>query len=369
MLKSILDLFEEAAKAWNRDNAVQLSAALAFYAALSLAPLLTFGITLVGVVTGQTAMHGEIVAQSEEVLGQHAAETIRTIAHQANIPRLTNITLATLIIGGSGVFWQGKKAINRAWGIRRLSDSRIKNLISFIRGRVLAFAMVIGAGLLLLISLTLDTSLALLRRTLTDLLPELVTERRLLYGVQVLKFVLALTLISFAVMIVYKVLPDADIAWKDAGIGAAMTSFLLSISNLVMGRTLSNLHIGSAYGPAGSLLAFLIWVYVTALIFFYGAEFTRAYANRYGSGITPYHDTLIIVHQKSARLDPGEWSDPVFAIDDGESIELLSVDEVEQQMDPASLKRPGQILGALAAATAVTASVYYVIRRNEQKHE
>ena len=188
MFKSILELFEEAAKAWNRDNAVQLSAALAFFAVLSLAPLLTFGITLVGVVTGQTAMHGEIVEQSEEILGQHAAETIRTIARQANIPRLTIITLATLIIGGSGVFWQGKKAINRAWGIRRLSDSRMKNLVGFIRGRVLAFAMVIGAGLLLLLSLTLDTSLALLRRTLTDLLPELVTERRLLYVVQALKF-------------------------------------------------------------------------------------------------------------------------------------------------------------------------------------
>ncbi len=365
MVKSILKLFEEAARAWNRDNAVQLSAALAFYAALSLAPLLTFGITLIGLVTGQAEMHGEIVAQSEEILGSDAAETIRTIVRQANIPRLTVIALVTLIVGGSGVFWQGKKAINGAWGIRRLSDSRIKNLMTFIRGRVLAGVMVIGAGMLLLISLTLDTSLALFRRTLTDLLPELVTERRLLYVIQVLKFILSLALTCLAVMVIYKVLPDANIAWKDAGIGAAVTSFLLSISNLAIGRTLSNLHIGSAYGPAGSLLAFLVWAYLTSLIFFYGAEFTRAYANRYGSGISPYDDTLIIVHQKNISLDPGEWS---FALDDGEKIELLSANEVEQQADQTDLKRPGQILGALAAATAVSASVYYVIRRNSEDH-
>ena len=111
-------------------------------------------------------------------------------------------------------------------------------------------------------------------------------------------------------------------------------------------------------------MAFLIWAYATSLIFFYGAEFTRAYANRYGSGINPYDDTLIIVHQKNTRLDPGEWSEPVFAIDDGEKIELLTADEVEQQADRSDLKRPSQILGALAAATAVSASVYYVIRRN-----
>jgi membrane protein len=368
LVKAILDLLKETFEVWQRDGAILLGAAISFYAALSLAPLLIFAVVFAGTVYGAEAAESELVTQTEEIAGPDVAVTIGDIVYRANLPRqgvfATVVALLTLLFGASNVFWQIKRALNTAWGIRHRPNGRMRGVLGIIRGRALAFAMVFGACALLLVSLALDTSLSALRRVIAEMMPHLTEGLRLLYALQGLKFLLSFALLNFAVAVIYKVLPDAEVAWKDVSIGAAVTTLLLSGGNLVIGWYLANRGVGSAYGTAGSLLAFLVWVYFSALVFFFGAEFTRVYANKYGSWIIPGEDTLLIVHQQHTlgdllrgQLGPGELNAPQDA---------MVAAEVQPEEERAKAGRESKIRrygGAVAAVAALAVGVFVGVRR------
>jgi membrane protein len=386
-IKAILRLFAKAYEAWIRDAAIQLGAAIAFYTALSLAPLLIFAITLASTIPGVESVEGRLVTQTEEIAGHDAAGTIGAIINQEyTIPAGTGILgslagLASLILGASVLFWQIKRALNIVWGIQRQPRSRVRGVLKFIQGRLLASAMVIGTGTLLLLSVTLDTSLTALRQWLTATMPELVHGERVLSILQALKFVMSFSLITFAIIIVYKILPDADLAWKDAWIGASVTSLMLSIGNLGIGWYLATWSFRSAYGAAGSLLAFLMWVYFSAQVFFFGAEFTRAYADSYGSGIVPHKDTFLITRRYRTQYDLTQPEGVQMALDDALAADAIgplpgSLEDAAAQetaIHPASereanalgqrARRTLRYGGALAAGTALIIGVYYAVRR------
>jgi hypothetical protein len=243
--------------------------------------------------------------------------------------------------------------------------------------------MVIGAGALLLLSALLDTSLSALRQWIVVVIPESEQEVRVLIILQVLKFVMSFSLITFAIAILFKTLPDADVGWKDAWIGANVTSLMLSIGNLGIGWYLATWSFRSAYGTAGSLLAFLIWIYFSAQVFFFGAEFTQVYADKYGSGIVPHKDTLLIIHRRRTHHDLANPEGVLIALE-----EALAADESEMAVNPHALegnhgaedqqsledrgqagveglrtRRTIRYGGMLAATTALVIGVYYGFRR------
>lgn len=304
----VVDLLKETVQEWSDDNAAQLGAALAFYTALSLAPLLVLIVVLAGLLVGGGGIQGQLVDQAGAAVGQNAASVFETILENAGDSGsgllATVISLAMLMFGASGVFGQLKNALNRVWELEADPERGIKGMIE---DRLAAFAMVLGAGALLIASLTLDSALAALDATLGSAipaLPSLVSLAEILRTVQVAKFFVSFVVFAALFAFIYKAVPDAEIAWGDVWIGGAATSLLFTIGNLLIGLYLGRGTVGSAYGAAGSLVAFLVWVYYSAQVFFFGAEFTQVYADKYGSTIRADEDAVRVTDEDVA-LDSG----------------------------------------------------------------
>lgn len=288
-------LIQETIRAWNEDDASQLGAALAFYTALSLAPLLVLVVVLARTLFGSDGIQGEIVAQARSVVGQDAASVFQTVLQNAGSSGsgllATIISLIMLVFGASGVFSHLKSALNRVWELKPGPERGVVKGI--IKDRLIAFAMVFGAGALLVTSLTIDSILAALNATLDTAIPAL-SSPVMLRTAQVVKFFVSFGLFAALFAFTYKTVPDAEVAWGDVWIGGAVTSFLFTTGNLLIGIYLGRSTVGSAYGAAGSLVAFLVWVYYLAQAFFFGAEFTQIYADKYGSKVQPNEDAVRI---------------------------------------------------------------------------
>ncbi|MEH1855520.1 MAG: YihY/virulence factor BrkB family protein [Nostoc sp.] len=281
-LRAIWKLLQETFKEWSEDKASRLAAALAYYTIFSIAPLLIIVIAIAGAVYGEEAARGQIVGQIQGLVGPDGAKFLETAIQNANKPQTgaiaSIISVVVLILGATGLFTELQDAMNTIWEVKPKPGRGVTNMI---RLRFLSFAMVIGIGFLLLVSLVISTALAALVTYFSNLLP----------GVdfvwQILNFILSFAITTFLFGLIFKVLPDVKIAWSDVLVGAILTSFLFSIGRFLLGQYLGNGSFGSAYGAAGSLVVILAWVNYAAQILFFGAEFTQVYARRYGSGITP----------------------------------------------------------------------------------
>ncbi|MHC5857900.1 YihY/virulence factor BrkB family protein [Nostoc sp.] len=281
-LRAIWKLLQETFKEWSEDKASRLAAALAYYTIFSIAPLLIIVIAIAGAVYGEEAARGQIVGQIQGLIGPDGAKFLETAIQNANKPQTGTIasiiSVVVLILGATGLFTELQDAMNTIWEVKPKPGRGVTNMI---RLRFLSFAMVIGIGFLLLVSLVISTALAALVTYFSNLLP----------GVdfiwQILNFILSFAITTFLFGLIFKVLPDVKIAWSDVLVGAILTSFLFSIGRFLLGQYLGNGSFGSAYGAAGSLVVILAWVNYAAQILFFGAEFTQVYARRYGSGITP----------------------------------------------------------------------------------
>ncbi|MBN3898828.1 MAG: YihY/virulence factor BrkB family protein [Nostoc sp. NOS(2021)] len=281
-LQAIWKLLQETFKEWSEDKASRLAAALAYYTIFSIAPLLIIVIAIAGAVFGEEAARGQIVGQIQGLVGPDGAQFIQTAIQNANKPKTgaiaSIISVVVLLLGATGLFTELQDSLNTIWEVKPKPGRGVSNMI---RLRFLSFAMVIGIGFLLLVSLVISTGLAALVTYFSNLLP----------GVdflwQILNFILSFAITTFLFGLIFKVLPDVKIAWSDVLIGAILTSFLFSIGRFLLGQYLGNGSFGSAYGAAGSLVVILAWVNYAAQILFFGAEFTQVYARRYGSGITP----------------------------------------------------------------------------------
>ncbi|MEB3830340.1 YihY/virulence factor BrkB family protein [Phormidium sp. CCY1219] len=302
-LKVIWRLLKRTFAEWQKDKASRLAAALAYYTAFSLAPMLIIAIAVAGLVFGQEAAQGEIVAQLQDLVGREGAQVIETAIENARQPRsgiwATIISIALLLFGATGLFTQLQDALNTIWDVKPKPDEGVKKLL---KTRVLSFAMVVAIGFLLLASLVVSAALAAIGKYFDNLVPEL------MFLWQTLNFVISLGVITLLFAMIYKVLPDVKIAWSDVWIGGAITSVLFALGKYLIGLYLGNSSVGSTYGAAGSFVVLLLWINYSAQILFFGAEFTQVYANRYGSRIVPTSHAMFDEGARGDRVSEGVGS-------------------------------------------------------------
>ena len=277
-LKAAYALFKEACSAWIEDNAPSMGAALAFYTIFSLAPVLMVAIAVAGLAFGQKAAEGEFLRQLQGLMGETAARAVQAIIQSANRPALgaiaTTIAIGTALLGASGAFVELQDALNKIWRVQRRSEGF---LLGVLRGRFLSFGMVLGLGLLLLVSLTVSAALGAVGNFMGQLLPTSV------FLLELVNFLLSLGVIALLLAMIFKYVPDTEIAWSDVWIGAAVASLLLTTGKALLGLYLARSTVASAYGAAGSLVIILTWVYYSAQILLLGAEVTHVYATQQGS--------------------------------------------------------------------------------------
>ena len=302
-LKGIWEVLKNAGKGFMKDKVPKLSGSLAYYTIFSLGPMLLVIIFLANLFWRQNAIEGTIVKQLKSLVGGPAATQIQEIIKNASID--SNGTFAavagfvTLFIGATSVFTEMQDSLNSIWNLKlKEGTGWWKVLLS----RIISFSIVVALGFLLLVSLVVNGLLEQLMNQLQQLFPA--TNLHLIYFINV-----ATTLIvtTFLFSMVYKVLPDAQIRWKDVLVGAAFTAILFMVAKFGITLYIGKSNIGSSYGAAGSLVVLLLWIYFSAMIFYFGAEFTKAYAIKYGSNIRPnkYTVTVQIVkvesHKKSVQ--------------------------------------------------------------------
>ncbi len=277
-LRTAWELTTESLSEWRKDGGAQLGAALAFYTIISLAPLLIVVIMIAGVVFGEDAAQGEIMAQIIDLIGYEGAVLVEEMLVKASQPQEgilpQALGLAALIFGATQVFYQLRESLNRIWDTR--SDP-YHTVISILRARALAFTTVLGVGFLLLVSLVVSAALAALHSYTAGLF----------FGaeilVQALNIVIPFMVISVLFALLFRVLPNAKVRWRYALIGGSVTALLFSIGKFAIGWYLGQRAIGSVYGAAGSLVVLLIWIYYSAQIMLLGAEFTKVYHRRVGA--------------------------------------------------------------------------------------
>ena len=288
-------LMKDAASDWSRDRAPRLGAALAYYTVFSLVPFLVVVIAVIGLVFGEVAAQSAILSQIAELVGEQTAAAIKDMIQRANQPSTglfaTAVAVATLLIGASGVFGQLQDALNTVWGVEPKEG---RGVWGFIKDRFLSFVAVLGTGFLLLVSLILSSALSAFGKWFGGLLP--LPEAVL----QLMNFAFSFLVVTGLFALIFKVLPDAKVAWRDVWIGAALTSALFTIGKFALGVYLGKSNVASAYGATGSLVLVLLWVYYSAQILLYGAEFTQVYANRVGERIVPTPDAKVTDPHKAA---------------------------------------------------------------------
>ena len=255
----------------------------------------------VGLVFGQEAAQSAIVSQIAELVGEQTAAAIKDMIQRAEQPSTglfaTALAVATLLLGASGVFGQLQDALNTVWGVEPKEGS---DVWAFIKARFLSFVAVLGTGFLLLVSLILSSALAAFGKWFGEFLP--LPEAVL----QLMNFALSFLVVTGLFALIFKVLPDAKVAWRDVWIGAALTSALFTIGKFALGLYLGKSNVASAYGAAGSLVLVLLWVYYSAQILLYGAEFTQVYANRVGERIVPTPEANVTDPHKAAADRAGQ---------------------------------------------------------------
>ena len=293
-MRDAWQLLRDAAGAWYEDRAQRLGAALAFYTLFALAPGLVILIPLTGLFLGPQEAQGHLVAEIESLLGPAGAEAIKTTIASAREEGagITAVAVITLVVGLWSVFGELQDALNSVWGVTPRPG---RGFPAMVRERFWSFTLVVGIGFLLLVSLALSAWLAALREFFGHLVP---APPVLLEAVDL---VLSFGVITYLFAMIFKLLPDVDVAWRDVWVGAALTSLLFAVGKFIIGAYLGRATIGSAYGAAGSLVVILLWVYYSAQILFFGAEFTKAWTRRRGAGIAPTAMAVPVTEEAKAQ--------------------------------------------------------------------
>jgi membrane protein len=282
----MLNLLKDTFREWREDGANRLAAALAYYTTFSLAPLLVLIIAIAGLAGGREAAQSQTMAQVEDLLGTEGREFVEGMIESASRPETglaaTFIGAVTLLFGALGVFGELQNSLNTIWEVKpKPAKNWLDGVRRFMIKRLLSFAMVLGIGFLLLASLVVSAAVSAFG--------EFIGGRWLLADVwlALINFIISFIVITFLFAMIFKFLPEIRIAWKDVWLGAAVTSGLFSLGKFLIGLYLGRSEVGNTFGAAGSLAILLIWIYYSAQILFFGAEFTQVYANRYGSRIVP----------------------------------------------------------------------------------
>jgi membrane protein len=272
-------MIKAAVNAWMDDYAPSMGAALSYYTLFSLAPLLIIVIAVAGMVFGQEAAQGEIVAQLRGIMGEEGAVAVEGMLKAAREPAksmaATIVGIAILLLGATAIFGELQSALDRIWRVPAPKEE--SGIWHLLRTRLLSFGLVLGLGFLLVVSLVVSAALAALGKWWGgwfqgwDVLLE------------ILNFAVSYGIFTLLFAMIYKIMPRANIPWRDVWTGAAVTAFLFTIGKVLIGLYLGKSSLASGFGAAGSLVVLIAWVYYSAQIFLFGAEYTWVYANRHGS--------------------------------------------------------------------------------------
>lgn len=294
--KTVFDVLKQTFKEWSDDRAPRLGAALAYYTIFSIAPLFVIVIAIAGLWFGQKAAHDQILAQVSGLVGQQGGEMIGNMLESASKPKegiFASVTaIVLLIFGATGVFVQLQDALNTIWEVKPKPG---RGVWGFIRQRFISLAAVFGIGFVLLVSLVVSAGLAAAGKWFSGALPG---------GEELwhtLNFLISFVVIAVLFTFMFKYLPDVKIAWRDVWLGGALTAFLFTLGKYALGMYLGRSAVSSAYGAAGALVILLLWVYYSAQILFFGAEFTQVYANRFGKHLEPAENAMWAPGQKAAQ--------------------------------------------------------------------
>jgi membrane protein len=270
-------LFKQTILGFVEDEALSRGAAIAYYTIFSIAPILIIVIAIAGLIFGQKAAQGAIVAQLSGLMGQQAAEALQSMISSASDRQsgiiATLIGIGTLLVGATGVFGEIQSSLNVIWKAEP-STSTVSRLV---RARIASFGFILTLGFLLVVSLVVSAALTALDTYLSGIFPGI----HILF--QGLNFLISLALISVLFGAIYKFLPDTQIAWRDVLIGAFVTALLFTIGKTLIGLYIGSSKVASSYGAAGALIVILLWIYYSAQIFLLGAEFTKTYAVSHGT--------------------------------------------------------------------------------------
>jgi membrane protein len=281
--KSVWQFAKDSVMQWIDDSPFQLAAALSYYTLFSLAPLMIIVIAVAGFAFGREAAQNQIVETLQGLVGQESAQAIQGMVENAsNQPKTglvsTIIGVIALIFGAGGVVGQLQTSLNTIWGVEPKPG---QGVWGFFRQRFISFAMVLGIGFLLLVSLVVSAIVT----GITEFVGTAFGGTEVV--AHAIDLIVSFAFITVLFAMIYKFLPDVQIQWGDVWIGAALTSLLFTVGKFLIGLYLGSSGVSSTYGAAGSLITVLLWVYYSALIFFLGAEFTQVYASQYGSGVKP----------------------------------------------------------------------------------
>ncbi len=296
---SFFHLMKETFTEFMDDNGTKLSASLSYYTIFSIGPLLLLIISLTGLFVDKDKVAGMINGQVQSLVGAQASDQIiaiiTSLQQQSHGARIGSIISAiTLFLGATGVFLEIQDSINYIWSIKAKPK---KGWLRLITNRLLSFSLIVGMGFLLVVSLLINT--------LGDLVKEMLTRK---FGggqvilVQGISLAILFVIITLLFAIIYKVLPDAKIHWRDALAGASFTGVLFLFGKFLIGFYLGNSKLGITYGAAASVIIILLWVYYSAIILYFGAEFTKVYAFKIGHGLVPNKTAVVIEKRKEKEL-------------------------------------------------------------------
>jgi len=298
-MKSLFGILKEAGQGWVNDNASRLSAALAYYAIFSIAPLLVICVSIIGLAFGAEAAQGQIKTELSSLLGAPAAETVQEAVAATGRSQATGwwaatVGLIVLLFGASTVFGELKSSLNAIWGVRARPGRAIRTVI---RDRFLSFSLVLTIGFLLLVSLAVSTALAALSKYMAGAFP--------LPPVAwtTLDIVVSIGVISALFATIYKVLPDVILRWRDVLAGAVFTALLFTAGKTALAWYLGRNSMASSFGAAGSLIVLLLWFYYATCILFLGAEVVKAWVRHRGVVVPRSYAMNISLPPKSASVD------------------------------------------------------------------
>lgn len=299
--KGMIEVFKNSISGFSDDKVTKLSASLAYYTVFSMAPLLILIISLCGLFLGREAVEGKIYAQLAGFVGSDTATQLQGIIKNAAITGKSHVAIIlgaiTLLVSATTVFAEIQESINMIWGLKPKPK---RGWLKFIQNRFLSFSVIASLGFLLLVSLAITAIIDGFSARLRAFFPEVTVV--IFYIINV---VITLAVISTIFAVIFKVLPDAKIKWKDVMAGAIATTLLFMLGKFAISFYISKSNVGSTYGTAGSLVVLLLWIYYSSFILYFGAEFTKAYAIKYGSEI---HPTEYAVTTKTVEVETGNKS-------------------------------------------------------------
>lgn len=329
-ISSYFKIFKNAALDASNDNVFKMSAALAYYTVFSLAPIIMIVIYLADIFFGRDAVQGSVYGQIKGFVGSDAALQIQAIIKNAAISKSFSwasiVGIVSLLFASTGVFTEIQDSINIIW---RLKAKPRKGFGKFFLNRLLSFSMILSLGFLLLVSLVINAIVDAFSNYLTHQLPGIA-----FYVVYAINILLTLGIITLLFSLIFRMLPDAKISWRDVAVGSVTTAILFMLGKFGISLYLGHSKPESSYGAAGSIIIILLWVYYSSIILYFGAEFTRSYAQFTGKPIFPNQYAVWVeqveVHSDGSLDEQNDKTHTAIKATDKTKLDLAALKENEK---------------------------------------